>query len=272
MAQKGWSKKTDKIEVRLAPETKQAFHETCEQQGESASGVIRRLIEDYVRRFHQPVIARPIEAIRRTPWWVRWGAVAAMAAGAMSLAALPSRAAPEPRWVGYFAKKDTNGDGVLAPEDYVMLQYMREPAMRSEGVFGEHLRKSVEAGAHRRVARYDTNGDEIVTMGEFQAYHEAVFRKLFDLVDVNGDRMISLEEVLDPPQGLARGHFAGYWSEIPRRPWVGPVGEARAAWLRGELDQPPPIVAARLGARFAAFDRNGNGAVSWNEYLRGIAY
>ncbi len=51
MAEQRRSKKTDKIEVRLAPETKQAFHETCEQQGESASGVIRRLIEEYVARF-----------------------------------------------------------------------------------------------------------------------------------------------------------------------------------------------------------------------------
>lgn len=280
MANRDRSKKTDKIEVRLSPETKQAFHETCEQQGESASGVIRRLIEEYVARFHQPMIARPIEAVRRTPWWARWSAVVAMTAGMVSLAALPSKAAPEPRWVGYFAEEDTNGDGVLGPEDFLnpelttaFLEPIRQkaPADVYERIRAEREELAGQA-ALRSVARYDTNGDDIVTLGEFQAHHEAIYRNLFDLVDVDRDRVISLEEVLSPPVGLGRKHFGGYWSQVPGRPWTGSVAEARKAWLRGEQDMPPAIVAARLGARFAEFDRDGNGAVSWNEYLRGIAY
>ena len=267
--------------MRLSPKTKQAFHETCEQQGESASGVIRHLIEGYVARFHQPMISRPIEVLGRTPLWVRVSGMAALLAGAVSLAVLPSQAAPEARWVEYFARKDTNGDGVWGPEDSLsselLISFLDEVRQNLPQETFEKIRASKEesalASGRFHIARYDANGDGIVTASEFQASQEAYFFRVFDMIDTNRDRVITIEEVFNPPVGTGRDHVGSFWARgSDKEEWSDAELQARTAWRRGEAAVPAPIQADLISARFAAYDRDGNGVVSWSEYWRALAY
>ena len=163
MALRNGSKKTDKIEVRLSPETKQAFHETCERQGESASSVIRRLIGDYVKRFHAPVISRSIEVIRHGPLWMRVGAAAALASGGVMLAVLPSSAEREPAWAGMFRDDDSNGDRRIALSEVDV-----RPA--AGGAAGDVPR--LNAWRLEQFSERDADRDGIVTRDEFRVHYE----------------------------------------------------------------------------------------------------
>jgi hypothetical protein len=49
MTRKPFSKKTATVEVRIAPERKESFVQTCEKDGRSASDVLRSLMESYVQ-------------------------------------------------------------------------------------------------------------------------------------------------------------------------------------------------------------------------------
>ncbi|KJS26925.1 MAG: hypothetical protein VR75_05720 [Hyphomonadaceae bacterium BRH_c29] len=254
------SKKTDKIEVRLAPETKQAFHETCEQQGESASGVIRRLIEEYVRRFHQPVIARPMEAIRRTPWWARWGLVAGLGAVAAGVAFLPSNAESS-RTERFFNRIDADGDGQFDLDDYLGLLDVPSdgPVDRAHdalvGFFGE----------------LDADTDGIVTWAEFYASHVAEDTRLFHDLDTDGDEGVSFAEFTRPSGvGNVRASISGMASGTAFRQGSTPEEfdtEAGVRWSMGQTDETPPAVLARLGQVFRDLDADDDGRISLEEFL-----
>jgi len=268
MAQRNGSKKTDKIEVRLSPETKQAFHETCERQGESASSVIRRLIEDYVKRFHEPVIRRSIEAIRQSPLWIRVGAAAALAAGGMMLAVLPSSAEREPAWAGMFRDDDSNGDGRIA---------LSEVDVRSAADGAAGVASRLSAWRLEQFSERDADRDGIVTRDEFRAHYEQKYDALFASLD-DGDGGITMDELLSAPTNTSRAFLAGVaMGQRIREQQVQGAGVGLPAderdltaarnWSEGGADQPPPFIAARLGEYFAKADRDHNARLSRDEFM-----
>ena len=259
MAERHSSKKTDKIEVRLAPETKQAFHETCEQQGESASSVIRRLIEEYVQRFHRPVIARPIEAIRRTPRWTRWGMAAGLAAMVAGLATLPSRAEPS-RLERFFARIDTDGDRQFGLDDFLQALWMEDTD--ESGVGRDAL--------VRFFADIDADGDGIVAWQEFYDGRLAENTRLFHQLDADGDGHVSFQEFTSPASVGVRGAISGMASGTAFRQGATPAefdAEAGVLWMIGRTDAPPSATAVRLGQVFRDFDADDDGAVTLQEFL-----
>ena len=276
MTKQGWSKKTDKIEVRLSPETKQAFHETCEQQGESASSVIRRLIEEYVKRFHQPVIARPIEAIRRTPWWVRGSGLAALLAGAVGLAVLPSQAERVPNWESMFAGADKNGDGQITP---VEVEVHLSPGFRETLApeQADRLEARMNDRETKQFREQDADGDGIVTREEYRAQYERKMSALFEALD-DGDGVVTLDEFLQVSSTTGRAFLVGVAMgqkfndrqkidpENRDHPYEAVLGDFDA-WSKGQQIMPPATAAARLGEFFTKADRNHDAHMTLEEFV-----
>jgi len=270
MADERRSKKTDKIEVRLSPETKQAFHETCEQQGETASGAIRRLIEEYVARFHQPVIARPIEVIRRSPWWVRAGGVAALVAGGASLAALPGRADDVPSWKVSFKAQDTNADGRLTERE-ILEPYLPQSLDTMEAGDADRLRTRLTNMVHNRFLEQDTNADGEVTPEEFRLHYIADATLRFRRLDADQDGVIALKEFSAPTDNLARAFVVGMAAGLAFG--QGDTAEEVAAatadqrWVTGKTDDVPGEMALRIGQVFQSFDADVSGTITLEEFL-----
>lgn len=269
MADRDRSKKTDKIEVRLSPETKQAFHETCEQQGESASGVIRRLIEEYVARFHQPVIARPIDAIRRTPWWVRAGGLAALVAGAVGLAALPGQADAVPSWKISFKAQDTNGDGHLT-ESEILGPFLPKALDTMEAGAAERLHKRLTNMVHDQFLEQDADGNGEVTLEEFRLQYIADATRRFRKLDADQDGAIALKEFSAPGDYLARAYVSGMAAGLAfgQGATVDEFdSEADRRWTSGKTDEASNAMAIRIGQVFQSIDADVSGTISLHEFL-----
>ena len=262
MGERKWSKKTDKIEVRLSPETKRAFHETCEQQGESASGVIRHLIEDYVKRFHEPVIARPMEAIRRTPWWARIGAITGLAAVIAGVALLPSSA--QPVWEHKFTHIDEDGDGRFDAADFYRHFTPTEAARDLEDEDG------IELILSDRFEAIDANSDGIVTRTEFGVFEVQESTDLFNGLDENADGVVQFAEFVSPVDQDVRPLISGMAAGTAYRQGATPdefASEKDVRWMMGETDETPAATRARLGQLFRDFDANNDGRIVLTEFL-----
>ena len=198
MSQHRRSKKTEKIEVRLSPETKQAFHETCEARNESASSVIRRLIEDYVARFHVPGLGKPLEAVGKTPVWARWMAAMAASVGVASLALLPSSA--ESHWEESYKRtyNDVDEDGQVTLEEFLAWE---ESKLRESGEVDwvpiplEAKRKQHEEYV-AALTPFDKNQDFVLRGEEKSAYQIDVQTGMFDDPDGNADGILTVDEYI----------------------------------------------------------------------------
>ena len=127
-------KKNDTLEVRLPSETKTAFMEACKANGVSGSGVLRGCIDNYLLSGSK-ARQRWKETLSRTVLWARNDRRAfATAAGALvsilliSLAATPSRAAPDARLVALFEAIDANHDSKISPAEFQVALRSQAPA------------------------------------------------------------------------------------------------------------------------------------------------
>ena len=199
MSGRRWSKKTEKIEVRLSPETKQALHETCEARNESASSVIRRLIEDYVARFHVPGAAKPLQVVRRTPVWARWMAAMAASVGLASLALLPSGAETDwEKWSYERRFNDDDGDGQVTLEQY--LAWEESKFRKHEEAEWEPIQLDAELEKHKEsvaeLSSFDVNADGVLEGEEILAFRLGSEMTMFDERDSNGDEILTVDEYL----------------------------------------------------------------------------
>ncbi|WP_293901411.1 hypothetical protein [Phenylobacterium sp.] len=99
-------KKSETLEIRIPYPTKQAFMARCQNEGRSASEVLRAFIDGQV----EPQSPRPA----RKTWRLIAGLAAAAAVGAV---AVPSLARPVLK-AAEFARLDANHDGVLSFDEY----------------------------------------------------------------------------------------------------------------------------------------------------------
>lgn len=262
MGERKWSKKTDKIEVRLSPETKRAFHETCEQQVESASGIIRHLIEDYVKRFHEPMIARPMEAVRRTPWWARIGVIAGLAAVTAGVTLLPSSA--QQVWEHKFTHIDEDGDGRFDGADYYRHFVPTEAVGHLEDENG------IEQMLSDRFEAIDANSDGVVTRTEFGVFEVQESTDLFNGLDADADGAVQFAEFVSPVDLNVRPLISSMAAGTAFRQGATPDefdSEQDVRWMMGETDETPAAVRARLGQMFRDFDANNDGQIVLTEFL-----
>lgn len=106
------AKKTEKLELRLAIETKRAFLARCQSEGRSASEVLRTFIDDYLAR---PLSQKELKMIVRSPFTYA-GLAAVMVGGVIVLAAPPSLA--EPDFAAIYKSLDRDGDGRLSVAEF----------------------------------------------------------------------------------------------------------------------------------------------------------
>jgi hypothetical protein len=171
MTRRPFSKKTESIEVRVAPEMKQSFVARCEKDRRSASEVLRHLMLDYASaegRVSKPATGEFGMFSLLSNRFVRSGMVlgAIMSLGVVSS---PSTAA-DPRLTALFHWFDDDGDGALTSHE-LFPKAERPPASL--------------AGAEVNLTTNDGHAP-----GE-------TAQDLFTQVDVNGDGRITLAEMAE---------------------------------------------------------------------------
>lgn len=265
-------KKTGKIEVRLAPEMKDAFLETCDQQGKSASGVVRELIDGYIRRFHVAAIRRDIatgvRTVIRAPMWVKVF-TSALIASSPAVMIGPSQAEPfSAKTKSMFREHlDQDGDGYLSLDELRLMgmseERYREVAAEADDFF--------QTRAQEQFAAMDSNSDGRINLREYLEYQADKDRELFALIDQNGDGRIRLSEFLDPPRP-ARAALSGMASGTAfRQGWqAGQVGDSmhEVEWVMGFREDMPPEIRPFMGQVFRDFDEDGDDSISVEEFLK----
>jgi Ca2+-binding EF-hand superfamily protein len=132
-------------------------------------------------------------------------AVTAKAANAATATASASTASTGPHnraqfAQAYFAKIDTNHDGVVTKDEYLAAATLQFKTLDTQGsgrVTAEELAASPQAlkrderQAQHQIKRLDTNGDGVVSMDEYLAAAKTRFNKL----DKNGDGFIEADEL-----------------------------------------------------------------------------
>jgi len=201
------SKKTDKLEVRLPPETKQAFLRRCRTEGRSASEAVRSFIDIHLAR---PLNPKEFHMILRSP--VTYACLSVALAGAVwVLSPEPSRA--EPDFAAIFKSLDTNGDRRLSQAEFSRKTGAAPaPAKPNGGAV------TLSAG----FAEIDTNQDQAVSLAEFTAFNRASVVRRFLALDYNSDGKVTLRELQranaplgDTASGFAiRGSVDGFFTKF----------------------------------------------------------
>lgn len=180
-------KKTDKLEVRLPTQAKQAFLARCRSEGQSASEVVRAFIEDYLAR---SLTQKELSMIVRSPLTYA-GLAAAAVAGVLVMSARPSMAQPD--FTAIFKSLDVDGDGRLS-----VVEFNRKtgPTLGQNTPVADppkanENRVLLSAG----FVEIDTNGDRAVSLAEFAAFNRAAITKRFLALDSNSDGKIMLAEL-----------------------------------------------------------------------------
>jgi Ca2+-binding EF-hand superfamily protein len=183
-------KKTEKLEVRLSTETKQAFLARCRSEGRSASETLRGFIDDYLAR---PLSPQELKMIARSPFTYAGLAVAAVVGVAIVGAAQPSHAQPD--LTGFFKSLDRNGDGRLTRDEFGTSGPPPAPKP-GQGV--------ITIGG--QFPDYDTNQDGVISLAEFTAFNQASILKRFLALDADSDGKLTLAEVQRPGALLGDRH------------------------------------------------------------------
>jgi hypothetical protein len=225
-------KKSDTIEVRLPHAVKRAFMDQCHAQGRTASDVVRGFVEAHLAK--EP--AEPA-ALRL---WFRPVAAAGMLAALM--VAMPVAVASGPDLRPSFAVIDRNHDGLLTPDEYgarpqppgrecgehhVLALPLRDGAIPH----ARGMRPFAIGAADFSFAGADANKDGKVSFPEYAGHRLKMLRAGFDELDTNRDGTLT-----------------------PR--------EYATAWDIFRFQGEQPDLAA-----FRELDRDGDGKVSWTEFL-----
>lgn len=225
-------KKSDTIEVRLPHAVKRAFMDQCHAQGRTASDVVRGFVEAHLAE--EPA-SPPAPRL-----WPRLAAATAMV-GALALA-MPVATASGPDLRPTFAVIDRNHDGLLTPDEYggryrpqvrewaphhVMALPLRDGAIPH----ARGMRPFMVSAADFSFDGADANRDGKVSFPEYAGHRLKMLRAGFDELDTNRDG------------GLTPREYATAWEIFRFR------------------DEQPDL------APFQELDRDGDGKVSWMEFL-----
>lgn len=257
MADRDTSKRTEKLEVRISPEEKTAFLGAVRGERRTASDVLRGLIAQYV------VAARKHVSRAHPRRWRTRGLAAAAASGAVaSLVLWPSTAEPYETAAAHdLRERDANDDGLLTYEEYAE---MTRPAR--EQMSGESL-EQFDAWERGYFAGIDLNGDERVSLEEYQAHWDERARQGFAQADLNGDGVLVLEELL-AGRGQEERRIASSMVFVSN--FHSGIYE-KGMPLVDDTDRDAPFTsqqASRLGQTFAIMDRNRDGVLTLEEHLR----
>ena len=224
-------KKTELIEFRISHEAKSEFLDQCKRDDRSASEVIRELMRDHVEAPFKRENSR-MERISSMTTLLKKHPISVSSILAMSLfgmSAMATTASADPAQA--FGAIDTNRDGSISLEEYITAS---EPvaalAMDYDGSDVRVLSSDDAYWLLRRDYRaYDSNGDGKVDKREFMPRFDVTTRISFYAVDVDGDGLLTLDEL--------------------------------TSFANGTEEE-----TSRLESSFNALDANGNGSVTLQEY------
>lgn len=262
-----WSKKTEKIEVRLPPETKSDFLETCKQRDESASSVIRGFVENYIQQFYVEKWRAPTELVRNLPWWSKFGSIGAIVAAIFAVIVLPMQATSEIPWKNRFESKDRDNNGVIEPAE---LNVTLSPGLAEQ--FSDSEVKTQERGMttanYREFLEMDGNGDFKVSKSEFRAHLIEKETEVFQSFDLNADGYLDFEELLLPESEKAKSRRTMLIGLSHSRFGFGPrskAGSSRNECFKPRLESDVKNT-WNLAPVFEAMDSDGNCRVTLTEF------
>lgn len=262
-----WSKKTQKIEVRLAPETKSDFLETCKQRNESASTVIRGFVEDYIQQFYVEGLSAPTEFIRNMPWWSKFGSIGALVTVVLAAVVLPLQATSEIPWKNKFEARDRDKNGVIESTELLVSM---SPGLAEQ--FSANEVKKLELGMttanYREFLEMDDNGDFKVSKSEFRAHLIEKETQVFQAFDSNADGYLVFEELLLPESEKAKSRHTMLIGISYYRFGFGPRSKAGSSrnecfepWLEADIKN-----TWNLAPVFESMDNDGNCRVTLTEF------
>jgi Ca2+-binding EF-hand superfamily protein len=255
-------KKSDTLQIRIPHETKKEFLEACQEDRVSASEVLRRSILDYLSLRKRPSSQERKGLQIMIPKTIRKKRfLVAGLAGASALsvfAAMPSAA--EPDFQTAFRRLDINRDGKLDISEF-------SPAPFPNAVLAREARVNDAKGLPRDILyvqpgvsqketnprdptspnldddfrRFDADGDGSVSYDEFQASLASMIEPVFAATDANNDGKLSQQELTAPLSITAN--------------------MVESLHPAGPLPGPSPEESFRI------FDRNGDGAVTFEEFV-----
>ena len=109
-------KKSERLEVRVGHQEKQAFHEACEIQGDTPSGAVRRFIGGYIKRSDSDILYGAVRrsAKRRLPKIISIAAMIGLTfAGIWGVYQHMNQASD----TEIFSARDKDGNGVLTAKE-----------------------------------------------------------------------------------------------------------------------------------------------------------
>ena len=240
MTRTPFSKKTDSLEIRIAPEVKRDFLVRCQQNERSASEVIRGLMGDYVssaeRAFEQATAKEFRMRDLFTDNRVRFAAATAGLL-ALGIGATPTSAA-DGRLEALFHWFDADGDGALADTELFGDEQQYPPGLAGSEVSlttkGGHVPDETPG---ELFARVDVDGDGRITFDEMAQTIDVGSRLSDPILEADGDR----------DRSVSAAELA-----------------ARLTELRAMAGERHPALGAALMAQglIGAHDRDGDGMIS----------
>jgi len=110
---KPFEKKTERLDVRLSHEKKQAFSEACENQGDTPSSAVRRFVNSYIRRSNRDDLGATIRGTTKGKGLFITGGIAALIAAALFIPKLINSSQNEMSPKELFAYYDYDSSGVI---------------------------------------------------------------------------------------------------------------------------------------------------------------
>lgn len=237
-------KKTETLEVRLPHSVKRIFMARARSRGRTASSLVREFIDSYLADTDPKSENRRMLKRFATP-----AAVTSFVAGAIALhAVVPVAATAAPDLKSLFDQLDADGNGQLSAEEFVVRDSDSLHASLEAADLGKMMSLMFmhHAGADRTphgplppealgmmehaFSHQDSDGNGIVSYGEFESAHLGALRQTFDMMDADHD---------------------------------GGIGADEYDRMMGHL----PEATATHVVPFAEVDADRDGSISWNEFL-----
>lgn len=146
MKKEDLDKKTERLDIRVSHNKKQAFTRACEDQGDTPSNAIRRFITTYIRRARQDNI---FSHVRYLPWRrviLMSGSVAALGLGAVYVVNIHKEQKAVKLAGKVFNIYDQNNNGLLEPGEILPTDFHLHRVLDIDGKTGISPREFVTHG------------------------------------------------------------------------------------------------------------------------------
>jgi Ca2+-binding EF-hand superfamily protein len=236
-------KKSESLEVRLAHPMKEAFMDRARHRGQSASALLRDFIDAYLADT-DPTAEK--EATRKR--LARRMAAATLALAILALyLVLPTAVSASPDLKPLFERLDRDRNGLLSSAEFILEDKAGAQSALAQMDLGKMLPTlfvyHASGGLTGRVAGLpstrnrlqivfggeDSDGNGVVSYGEFEAANLKTLRQAFEFIDFDDDAAIEEHELREVIRHL-------------------------------------PASAAATMRSFADIDTNRNASISWDEF------